>query len=253
MPYCPPTSIGVLADTSLPRQEVNVFHLARVHPEGTHYICQKVPCCHNDHMQHTTHWSVIIPLSSAASAKSRLSVLGSGRTQLARAFAQDVIDAAAQVDSVGLVLLVGDGSLTLTGEYEQLDPGEVDLNSALVAAEGHARGRGYHRIAVIMADLPCITPEILHAILASARSVPRGFVRDYRGAGTTVITTTGPSLAPRFGSSSAQRHYALGALELSAPPQARLDVDEPGDIGLAMLLGLGAATAAALASLQPQP
>lgn len=204
-------------------------------------------------MQQQPRWCVIIPLSSAGSAKSRLGALGPGREQLARAFAQDVVDAAAEVDSIGLVVVVGDGSIPVEGDVDQLDPGQIGLNASLVAAESHARGRGYRRIAVLMADLPCVTADGLRALLSSARSVPRGFVRDYRGAGTTVITTTGPALLPRFGRSSARLHRLHGASELAARPQIRFDVDDPSDIGLAMLLGLGSSTTTVLAALRPTP
>lgn len=197
-----------------------------------------------------SRWSVIIPVSSAATAKSRLASLGPARQALAQAFAQDVVDVAAQVDSVGLVIVVGDGSLRLTGNVELVDPGEVGLNAALVRAEGHARSRGYQHIAVLMADLPCITAADLATLLTSARSVPRGFVRDYRGIGTTVITTTGPALMPRFGSGSARSHQVHGAWELPAPPPLKFDVDDPGDIGMALLLGIGTATSTTLAAIR---
>lgn len=194
-------------------------------------------------------WCAVVPLSPADRAKTRLSSLGELRSELAAAFAADVVEALSAARSVAQVLVVGDGSVTLPpGSHIHVDAGTADLNGSITTAESHARRAGYQRIVVVMADLPCVRAEDIDDLLTRARSVPRGFVRDHRGGGTTILTTTGPGLLPRFGPASAAEHRAEGAVEFEVAVRMRFDVDDPEDVTLAMAYGLGSATSAALTS-----
>jgi len=199
-------------------------------------------------VQHA-EWCVIVPLSPADSAKSRLGALGQRRQALVEAFARDVLSAAVAGNQVDHVVVVGDGSVALNGAeaHEWLDTGHADLNAAISAAESHARRRGYSKIAVMMADLPCLRAFDVDDLLRRARTIPRGYVADHQGTGTTALTTTGPALIPRFGRNSAAGHRYDGAVEIEVSVRVRFDVDEPGDLGVALAYGVGAATAAVLA------
>ncbi len=192
-----------------------------------------------------TQWCVVVPMSPATRAKSRLAALGALREQLARAFAVDVVTAAAGANSVGLVLLVGDGSVTVA-DAEVLDVGDADMNTAIAAGESEARRRGHERVAVVVADLPAARSDTIDELLRLARTQPRAFVADHTSGGTTVLTTTGPALNPSFGPNSAARHRTSGATAIEVSMRLRIDIDEPTDLPLAQVYGLGTATAAAL-------
>jgi len=206
------------------------------------------PDWHTVAMVGQSDWCAVVPLSPAAQAKTRLAPLGELRAALASALAADVVTALSGARSIARVLVVGDGSVLLPEDpaHTLVDSGTADLNGSIATAESHARRAGFERIVVVMADLPCIRPDDVDELLARARSVPRGFVRDHRGTGTTVLTTTGPGLIPRFGRSSAAEHRADGAIEFEVAVRLRFDVDDPEDVTLAMAFGLGPATAAAL-------
>lgn len=208
---------------------------------------------HTGGMVGRSDWCAVVPLSPAARAKTRLSALGELRAVLASAFAADVVDALTSARTVAQVVVVGDGSVTLPpgSAHIQVDSGTADLNGSIATAESHARRAGFERIVVVMADLPCVRPEDIDELLTRARSVPRGFVRDHRGSGTTILTTTGPGLLPRFGQASATEHRSEGAVEFEVSLRMRFDVDDPEDVTLAMAYGLGPTTLAALRSHSP--
>ena len=76
---------------------------------------------------------------------------------------------------------------------------------------------------------------------------PRSFVADRQGTGTAALFAFGVAPEPRFGAGSAGRHRDSGAVELVGDwPGLRCDIDTPDDLAAARLLGVGAATAAAI-------
>lgn len=201
-----------------------------------------------------SQWCVIVPVSAATQAKSRLADLGDMRLALARAFTRDVLAAASSAATVDRVLLVSDGSLLsdTVDHHPKVTPvvtGNGDLNAAITAAESRARALGYQRIAVLVADIACVRGSDIEQVLGQARRLPRAYVVDHRGSGTTVLTTTGPALAPAFGTSSARRHRTSGAVALDVSVRLAFDVDEPADITLAVMYGVGSATSRALGAV----
>ncbi len=194
-------------------------------------------------------WCIIIPVSGADVAKSRLQPLGQARTTLARAFARDVVAATSSATSVGMVVIVGDGTLLSDadlGEAIAVEAGVADLNTAIAAGESHARAAGFQRIAAVVADVACVRASDIDDALTLARVAARSFVADHKGRGTTLLTTTGPGLAPSFGTGSAARHRSSGAQALEVSVRLRFDIDDPADITLAIAYGVGSHTTAAL-------
>lgn len=207
-------------------------------------------------------WCAILPVRSFSVAKSRLGAELPDppqlRAELARAFALDVLAAVASCPSVDCVLIVGDGGPELLSLLNETDDdlaaervwaisAPAGLNLAVEHGEAWARERGHRRMAVIAADLPCLTAEDLRTVLVGAALTPRGFVIDEGRSGTTMLTTAGPSLRPTFGLHSARRHLASGAAPLPATAAARLDVDHLDALLRARDLGVGTATTAVLA------
>src|SRR5690606_4797002 len=88
------------------------------------------------------------------------------RRALATAFALDTVSAASAVPSVAAVLVVTDDAALagrLAGQGHAVIPdGGTDLNDSLVQAAAEVRRRWPRaRPVVLLADLPCLTPEDL--------------------------------------------------------------------------------------------
>ena len=75
-----------------------------------------------------------------------------------------------------------------------------------------------------------------------------GFVADALGEGTTTYAAGSATLFdPRFGPGSRDAHAGAGAVEVSGDlASLRQDVDDVGDLGRAMVLGVGPHTADAM-------
>lgn len=198
---------------------------------------------------------VVVPVKPPTRGKSRLvGVDDELRRSLAEAFALDTVTAARAAARVRAVLVVTDdfrlaGSLRAQGCEVVPDGVAEDLNATLVqgAAEAERRWPGAVPVA-LCADLPALRTVELDAVLAEVvEQVSRGraaFVRDRAGTGTTLYAATSAGFAPRFGTGSAERHTADGAVELGADRASlRTDVDDVVDLGAALVLGVGEHTA----------
>jgi 2-phospho-L-lactate guanylyltransferase len=199
-------------------------------------------------------WSVVMPVKVLASAKSRLSVAS---PELALAFFIDTASAARDSSRVAQVVVVTDddtvrAAALAIGCDVVGDPPSPGINAA--ARVGMAAGRG-GRVAVIVSDLPTLTPSTLDAVLASAERYPECFLADLDGTGTTMwMAAAGGETAPMFGDASRATHRAVGAVDLvdRHPEQAatwmaaRRDIDTEEALHAARLLGVGPATTLAL-------
>ena len=201
-------------------------------------------------------WGVVVPVKRLAVAKSRLQVLGDPlRTELALAFAQDVVRAALSCPRVSVVLVVTD------------DPRAAQVlgrQGAAVVTDGPDAG---HNAAVqhaaslldpvvgavaLSSDLPALTAADITDVLAQLPAGARGFVADAEGTGTTLLAAaSGIALRPAYGVSSRREHLRSGAIELTASPRLRRDVDTPEDLAQALGLGVGPATTQALRRHRP--
>ncbi len=200
-------------------------------------------------------FSLLVPVKMLALAKSRLEVAHlHEREPLMRAFALDVIAAAASAARVARVHVVTDEpGFELAGAVRLPDEGGGDLNSTLRHAALRVRlDDPTTAVAAICADLPCLLPADLDAALSTALH-PRWFVADASGTGTTLLAAgPGVDLDPHFGAGSARRHEGSGAVPLRVDvPTLRLDVDTEADLQRARALGVGRHTAAALAGTSP--
>jgi 2-phospho-L-lactate/phosphoenolpyruvate guanylyltransferase len=204
-------------------------------------------------------WSLVVPVKVLARAKSRLALLaGPDRPALALAMAADTVAAALACPEVSRVIVVTDDSraasvLAGLGAIVVAERADQGLNPALRHGARHAGARWPRSgVGALAADLPALRPGELGAALRLAAGWPQAFVPDASGSGTTLYTVhPGTAFRPRFGPSSAARHRAAGAVELTHPGLASLrrDVDEPADLRGAGDLGLGTRTAAIAARL----
>lgn len=183
-------------------------------------------------------WSVLIPVKRLKLAKTRLALPDDARAELALAMACDVVAVARDCPSVAHVVVVSDDerardALLALGARLFDDEPDAGLNPAL--AHGFAKLRAEDPlcgVAVVSSDVPSATAEELAAVLTVAQGLPRGYLLDASGTGTTVLTAgPGAELRPCYGSGSAAAHQAAGhqRLDVSAPGLAR-DVDSLADL-----------------------
>ncbi|MGE5694047.1 MAG: 2-phospho-L-lactate guanylyltransferase [Candidatus Sericytochromatia bacterium] len=199
---------------------------------------------------------LIIAVKRLAVAKTRLApVFSAGtREKVVLAMLLDTIAVAAREPSLrGITVVTPDDvaadAARRRGADVLADPtpeGHPDpLNNAILAAEATTK---YPNVLVLQGDLPALQTHELTQAIAAARAHPRSFVADRQGTGTVALFAFGTPLEPAFGPDSARRHRRSGAVELTGPwPGLRCDIDTPEDLHAARRLGVGPATAAAIA------
>lgn len=197
---------------------------------------------------------VLLPVKPPARGKSRL---GDGlpdeqRAALATAFALDTMAAARRSAPVAEVMVVTD-DFRLAAQARGLgcavlpDGVSGSLNASLVqAALEAARRWPSYGVAALCADLPALEPRDLGAALDQVPASGAAFVADAAGTGTTLYAARETeAFAPRFGTGSRDAHVTAGAVALAGElTTLRQDVDDPVDLGRALLLGVGPHTAA---------
>ncbi len=201
---------------------------------------------------------LIIAVKRLAAAKTRLAPVFSPRTRenVVLAMLVDTLSAAARVGSLRLITVITPDEAAAAAAIELgaevlADPtpeGHSDpLNNAIAAAE-RAMAGSFSNIVVLQGDLPALQTQELSEAIAAARHHRRSFVADRLGTGTSALFAFGAALDPHFGPDSSARHRRSGAIELTgAWPGLRCDVDTPADLAAARRLGVGAATARAVA------
>ena len=208
--------------------------------------------------ENATDVAVIIAVKRLAAAKTRLAPVFSARTRenVVLAMLVDTLSAAAGVASVGSITVITPDDAAAAaaaglGANVLADPtpeGHHDpLNNAIASAE-RAVTASFSNIVVLQGDLPALQTQELAEAIAAARHHRRSFVADRLATGTAALCAFGSMLDPQFGPDSCARHRRSGAIELTgAWPGLRCDVDTPADLAAARRLGVGAATARAIA------
>lgn len=202
--------------------------------------------------------ALIIAVKRLAAAKTRLAPVFSARTRESVVLAMliDTLTAARRVSSLGSITVItpdeaAGAAATELGADVLADPtpeGHGDpLNNAIATAERTVAG-SFPNVVVLQGDLPALQTQELAEAIAAARHHRRSFVADRPATGTAALFAFGVPLDPQFGADSSARHRRSGAIELTgAWPGLRCDVDTPDDLAAARRLGVGAATARALA------
>jgi 2-phospho-L-lactate guanylyltransferase len=205
-------------------------------------------------------WSIVVPAKRLAVAKTRLrpltETLGDpAHDDLVLALLADTVAAALACPSVAEVLVVTDDPAAADvvrplGARTLADEPDRGLNPALEHGARHAAGPA---VAALSSDLPALRPAELADALQAAAAAPRCFVPDAHGTGTTLLTASGTTLLPRFGTDSAGAHREGGAVPLTGDwPGLVRDVDTPDDLWDALALGTGPRTASFARTLERQ-
>ncbi len=203
-----------------------------------------------------TDWTVLVPIKPWALSKSRLCVDPESTAVLARAFAQDVMAAVYGSRHTGTIVIISAEAeaLPLSRKYGAVvlqdrplltpDP----LNQAVMSGVHWAqRMRAASPLAVVPADLACMTTEDFDNALDLLGQRDRSYVPDTSGNGTTILASRIPAqIVPSYGPDSAHQHSTNGAWVSTAHARVRHDIDTLDDLDLAEQLGVGKHTAAAL-------
>jgi 2-phospho-L-lactate guanylyltransferase len=194
-------------------------------------------------------WAVVIPVKGSA-GKSRLDP-DSRRIRLAWALARDTVAAARATPGVAeLIVVTAEPDLAsrlLPGAQVVSDPGS-GLNGAIRAGLLAVRDGRRHR-AVLLGDLPALSPAELARALRLAAERPRSMVADSAGTGTTLVTArAGLPHSLHFGRGSRALHRAAGYRELPFRSDSglRQDIDTLADLAVLSTLRPGRHTRAAL-------
>lgn len=203
--------------------------------------------------------ALIIAVKRLAAAKTRLAPVFSAPTRetVVLAMLVDTLAAARRVAALGSITVITPDEAAAAaaaelGAHVLSDPtpeGDPDpLNNAIKTAE-RAVADSFANVVVLQGDLPALQTQELAEAIATARHYRRSFVADRLATGTAALCAFGTALNPQFGSDSCARHRSSGAIELTgAWPGLRCDVDTPADLVAARRLGVGAATARAIAA-----
>lgn len=201
-------------------------------------------------------FGAVVALKATAHAKSRLGSLPDPlRRRLAWTMAVDTLTAVSAVAMRMVVVSDQPGLATALKAYGLAVPvlaesGQRGLNAALAHGAEHLRADGPVPVFACVGDLPALAAASLRQVLRTASSLPRCYLADASGIGTTMLCSTTEALDPRFQGRSAAAHHASGAVPLSDEllggpvPDARRDVDSEVDLDDAFRLGLGRMTAA---------
>ena len=207
-------------------------------------------------------WTVVIPVKALPQAKTRLAGDVATPADLAVAFLRDTLAAVLATASVeATVVVTADpvvADIAAGAGADVVDDSEhPGINPAARHGAGH-RSPG-SAIAVIVSDLPCLTPATLAVVLAAASAHRHAFLADLDGTGTTMwFADADAPVEPHFGPDSRAAHAGAGHVDLVAAHAAladalvpaRLDIDTVAALDRAVTVGVGAATAAVLGTLR---
>ncbi|MFV0458220.1 MAG: hypothetical protein ACK5MT_05550 [Actinomycetales bacterium] len=202
----------------------------------------------------TGPWTIVLPVRVGPYAKSRLGV----RPGLVSAMVADCLDAVAHCPAVARMIVVRGPEDLAVPDRAEVVPEKVNgdpdrLNQALRAGIAGTDPP----VAVLLADLPALTPRSLQAALISVsaaaheQATPVLHVPDAEGTGTVLLASTDTSSLPlRFGPGSARAHEKAGSRPVAALARIRRDVDTAADLMAAWLLGVGERTRTRLTPMQ---
>ncbi|NMN97537.1 2-phospho-L-lactate guanylyltransferase [Antrihabitans stalactiti] len=197
--------------------------------------------------------SVLLPVKRLTHAKTRLDV-GGLRSAFAIAFAKDTIAAVSQCADIAMILVLTDDHIvrqslsvlpdvsvthTPRGLNEALHTGAAAIRAAAPRSD----------IAVVMADLPALTPAEFSTACSRAAEFESSYVPDRDKLGTTALFASSSRLHPAFGPNSHRAHTQAGhaALDVDDCPGLVRDVDLTEHLEAVAQLGVGRATAEVLA------
>jgi len=181
-------------------------------------------------------YAVVVPIRSLTTAKSRLRISDTVRSDLALAFFLDTIAALERSTEVERIVVVSrDATIhrhvrdrcNVVADDETGLPAAIDRGIEKLRKISHSGP-----VAVVLPDLPYATAGAFDMLLDSAREHLRAYLADATGTGTTCVTAASTeAVIHRFGPDSARAHAEAGLAALDIPvPGLRTDVDVVDDL-----------------------
>ena len=180
-----------------------------------------------------------MPVKSLSKAKSRLAPILAPleRAAVTLAMLEDVLDATLAISGWETWVVSPDEAVLEVAARRRARPVPEEkppLSAAVRQLELEAVDRDIDALAVLLADLPLLTAEALHAAVHTLGSIVIAPSQD--GAGTNFLLRRPPRvIGARFGRDSFAKHRAAAeAKELPVsivdPPELTVDVDTPKDV-----------------------
>lgn len=186
--------------------------------------------------------AIVVPIKSFDAAKHRLDGLldRPERMQLARAMAEDVLEAVARLDAFGHLAVSEDPeALALAGRYgiEPIVDVAVQGQSAAVRQGFEAAwDRGFSAAVTIPGDVPGVRSDELEELCTVRPEVEVLLAPDRDGIGTNGLRLIPPhAITLRFGEDSLKLHQAEAAragrsFAVRSLPSLAVDLDRPEDV-----------------------
>jgi 2-phospho-L-lactate guanylyltransferase len=195
--------------------------------------------------------TIVVPFNGP-NGKSRLHTSGRARRRLALAMLGDVLAACAAVGATTVV--TGDSGASSVAEELGLSVAGDAGGGQGAAVEAAMAGLEPGPLLVVNADLPCVVPHDLRALLAATPAGGIALVEALDGTTNALSLPAPEAFAPLYGRDSAARFQAhaagLGLVAVSAAiPNLADDVDTLDDLRR-ISLRAGPRTQTALADLQ---
>lgn len=195
-------------------------------------------------------WSALVPQKAFSRAKGRVEIDPGSRGALARAMLRDTVAALRATSAISRVAVLFDDPADASAlpSSEAVDVRGLGLNGSIrEGVEIMRRRNGLRGVVVVPSDLPALDHLEMTVFLSLAEQHERSFLRDRGGVGTTLLTAMGshPLLAA-YGTDSARRHAASGAVDLSSHGlrSLRSDIDDLASLAGAVQMGCGPNTLA---------
>ncbi len=203
---------------------------------------------------------IAVPVKPFDAAKTRLAndLSPIERGVLSLAMLEDVLDAALRAPGWSTWVISADEAALEVAARRGAEPmleeaPEPTLTGAVAQAEERALGEGVGALAVVLADLPLLTPEALASALRTLGPVVAA--PSHSDGGTNVLLRRPPdAIRARFGTRSFDRHVRE-AEEAGLPvavvrePALAFDLDRPQDVLALMDSGVHGRTASACREL----
>lgn len=181
---------------------------------------------------------LLLPVKPLTLAKSRLGLANHDRQVAARRLFQHTLDVALRcVNQQQIFVLTSDPTVEQLASQQgvtTLFDTAGELNTALDGGLQTLRRKFPHApIAVMVTDLPLLTPPVLtKALFEAAASTTARHVVDHRGTGTTFVSLPRRTVLPMvFGPDSAKRFSDAGSIPmLFPPPEISRDLDVNSDL-----------------------
>lgn len=180
----------------------------------------------------------LVPLKVPGTGKRRLAPVldAAGRAHLVRSLFAQVLGALRSTPEIGHIAVVTPDPAFLPAGVLGLTDSTQDINETIARAAQQISARGGRRLLVLPADLPCVEPAEISALITA--SLPGGFAiaPDRRECGTNALCFTLPAnFRFQFGADSFAKHLAEAAAlgrkaAVVREPGLAFDVDEPEDL-----------------------